>query len=168
MAELGLQESDGDPAFAVVKQLDASDLADVFAVAEVSGRMIGDRDEETHAFLVVPALGEEVETFARNIPRCGDFLEGFAARTGRTELHRLAHCYSAAPAMVLLADVLHKVIRPRPTGKSNNRVSNGTACWQEALVNLNGELFNGEPNETRTCTVCVVAAWNRLCYGFAA
>jgi hypothetical protein len=52
--------------------------------------VIGERDEETHASLVVLALGEEVESFARNIPRCGDFLEGFAARTGRTWLHRLA------------------------------------------------------------------------------
>lgn len=118
---------DADSAFVAVKQLDASDLADIFAVVEVGGRMIGERDEETHAFLVVVAFGEEVESFARNIPRCGDFLQGFAARTGRTELHKLPHCYSAAPAMVLLADVPHKTVTTRLDLKSDNRVFNRIA-----------------------------------------
>jgi hypothetical protein len=117
---------DGDSAF-VVKQLDASDLADVFAVAEVGGRVIGDRDKETHAFLVGPAFREEVKSFARNIPGCGDFLERFVAGTGRTELHRLAHCYSAAPAMVLLADVPHKTPTTRLDLKSDDRMFNRIA-----------------------------------------
>jgi hypothetical protein len=57
------QELDSDATLAIVEQLDANDLADVFAVAEVGGRVIGECDEETHAFLVVLPLGEEVEAF---------------------------------------------------------------------------------------------------------
>jgi hypothetical protein len=55
---------DGDTALAVVKQVDANHLGDVFAVAEVVGRVIGERSLEAHAFMVVLALPEEVESFA--------------------------------------------------------------------------------------------------------
>jgi len=130
------EELDGDTALAIIEQLDANDLADVFAVAEAGGRVIGECDEETHAFLVVLALGEEVESFARDIPRGADFFEEFGARTARTDLHRLADCYSAAPAMVYVTSVLHKTITPCLDRKRHKSVLNRTASSRKAQITL--------------------------------
>jgi hypothetical protein len=58
------QELDSYPTLAVAKKFYANDLADVFVVAEVGGRVIGECDEETYAFFVVLAVGKEVESSA--------------------------------------------------------------------------------------------------------
>jgi len=46
------QELDGNPSLTVTKQLDANDLADVFAVVAVRWKVIGKRNEETHALFI--------------------------------------------------------------------------------------------------------------------
>jgi len=127
---------DGETALAVVKQVHANDLGDVFAVAEIGGRVIGECGQETYAFMVVFAHGEEVESFVGDILSGADFLEGFAAWTGRPELHRLADFDSATPAMILAADVPHKTLRPGLDWKRHEHVLNRTAYSREPPITL--------------------------------
>jgi hypothetical protein len=107
----GREELDGDAAFAVGQIFDAGDLADIFLIERVTGKVKGKRDEEAHAFVETFVFGEEVDAFAGDVFSVGGLLEVGITRIGRAHFKRLADVDAAAPPAFLLSDFLHIDIR---------------------------------------------------------
>jgi len=107
----GGKELNGDAAAAVGEIFDAGDLAEVLEIVRCTGEVIGERDEEAHAYTIRLILGEEVDALAGNIFGRGGFLEMGVVRIGRTDPEGLADANAAAPPTFLLPDFLHINIR---------------------------------------------------------
>jgi len=103
----GGEELDGDAEVAVGEFFNAGDLADVFVIERILGRVIGERDEEAHTFVEDRVFGEEIDAVAGDVFCGGGFLEVRIARIRRAHLEGLADANAAAAPAFLLFDFLH-------------------------------------------------------------
>jgi hypothetical protein len=86
-------------------------------------------------------IGQEVESLAWYIPGGADFPEEVASWNRGRELHWLADCDSATPAMILAANVLHKTIRPRLEVKNGKCLLNKIAFSERGQMTVLSRIF---------------------------
>jgi len=107
---------DGDAAAAVGEVFDAGDLAEVLEIVRSTGKVIGERDEEAHAYTISLVRGEEVNAIAGDVFGSGGLLEVGIMRIGRTHPEGLTDANAAAAPTFLLSDFLHTNIKTRKRG----------------------------------------------------
>ena len=98
---------------AVGQILDPCDLSQVLEIVRITGEVIGQRDEEAHAFTKGPLFREEVDTLAGHVLCGSGFLEGRLARIGRSHPDGLPDADAAAAPAFLLPNFLHVNMGPR-------------------------------------------------------
>ena len=106
----------GDAAVAFGQIFDAGDLAEVLEIVRITGKVIGKRDEEAHAFVKRFVFGEEVNAVAGDVFGGGGLLEVGVVRIGRTHLEGLADANAAAAPTFRLFDVQHIDMRTQKRG----------------------------------------------------
>lgn len=103
----GRKELNGDAAVAVRQILDAGDLAEVLEIVRIAGKVIGNRDEEAHAFAIGFVFGEEVNAVAGDVFGSGGLLEVGVVRIGRAHFEGLADANAAAAPTFIPFNVQH-------------------------------------------------------------